>query len=124
MSPRKNRPSDDSSQDSVKNIFERYKISKADRRMINRAVKSYLAGRARVTREPGKERTYSSYELQKLYPEYYSRFSEGKLKFSGDTASDIIGTYLESKKIPVNGKRWFELARCVIVIGEDKVLNF
>ena len=92
--------------------------------MINRAVKSYLAGRARVTREPGKERTYSSYELQKLYPEYYSRFSEGKLKFSGDTASDIIGTYLESKKIPVNGKRWFELARCVIVIGEDKVLNF
>ena len=124
MSPRKNRPSDDSSQDSVKNIFDRYKISKADRRMINRAVKSYLAGRARVTREPGKERTYSSYELQKLYPEYYSRFSEGKLKFSGDTASDIIGTYLESKKIPVNGKRWFELARCVIVIGEDKVLNF
>ena len=127
MSPRKNRPSDGSSQDSVKNIFERYEISKADRRMINHAVKSYMAGRARVTREPGKgnsERTYSTDELQRLYPEYYTKFSEGKLKFFGDTASDIIEKYLKSKKIPVNDKRWFELARCVIVIGEDKVLKF
>ena len=124
MSPRKNRPSDGSSQDSVKNIFERYEISKADRRMINHAVKSYLAGRARVTREPGKERTYSTDELHRLYPEYYTKFSEGKLKFFGDTASDIIEKYLKSKKIPINDKRWFELARCVIVIGEDKVLKF
>ena len=96
MSPRKNRPSDRTSQDSVKNIFERYEISKDDKHMIDCAVKSYMAGRARVTREPGKERTYSTDELQRLYPEYYTKFS----------------------------KRWFELARCVIVIGEDKVLKF
>ena len=124
MSPRKNRPSDDSSQDSVKNIFDRYEISTDDRQMIDCAVKSYLAGRARVTRGKGNiKRAYSSYELQKLYPEYYSRFSKGKLKFSGDTASDIIEAYLKSKKIPIDGKRWFELARCIIVIGEDKVLK-
>lgn len=123
MSPRKNKPSDESSQDSVKNIFERYKISKSDRRMLNRAVKSYIAGRARVSREFGKERVYSTSELQGMYPEYYSKFSKGKLKFSGDTASDIIEAYLKSKKLPINGKRWFQLARCVIVIGEDKVLK-
>jgi len=126
MSPRTSNPSDGNSQDSVKNIFERYKISEADRRVINRAVKSYMAGRARVTRRPGEtgsERTYSTDELQRLYPEYYTKFSEGKLKFFGDTAYDIIEKYLESKEIPVNDKRWFELARCVIVIGEDKVLN-
>jgi|6_EtaG_2_1085325.scaffolds.fasta_scaffold34564_2 hypothetical protein len=123
MSPRKNRPSDGSSQDSVKNIFERYEISKSDRRMLNRAVKSYIAGRARVSREFGKERVYSTSELQRMYPEYYSKFSKGKLKFSGDTASDIIEKHLKSKKIPINDKRWFELARCVIVIGEDKVLK-
>ncbi len=123
MSPRKNKPSDDSSQDSVKNIFERYEISKSDRRMLNRAVRSYIAGRARVSREFGKERVYSTSELQGMYPEYYSKFSKGKLKFSGDTASDIIEAYLKSKKLPINGKRWFQLARCVIVIGEDKVLK-
>ena len=123
MSPRKNKPSDDSSQDSVKNIFERYEISKSDRRMLNRAVRSYIAGRARVSREFGKERDYSTSELQGMYPEYYSKFSKGKLKFSGDTASDIIEAYLKSKKLPINGKRWFQLARCVIVIGEDKVLK-
>ena len=123
MSPRKNKPSDESSQDSVKNIFERYEISKSDRRMLNRAVRSYIAGRARVSREFGKERVYSTSELQGMYPEYYSKFSKGKLKFSGDTASDIIEAYLKSKKLPINGKRWFQLARCVIVIGEDKVLK-
>jgi|TARA_R110000824_G_scaffold297740_1_gene485968 hypothetical protein len=124
MSPRKNRPSDRTSQDSVKNIFERYEISKDDKHMIDCAVKSYMAGRARVTREPGKERTYSTDELQRLYPEYYTKFSKGKLKFFGDTASDVIEKYLKSKEIPINDKRWFELARCVIVIGEDKVLKF
>ena len=126
MSPRKNRPSDDTSQDSIKNIFDRYGISKSDRRMLNRAVRSYIAGRARVTRESreiGTERTYSMEELQKLYPEYYTKFSRGKLKFSGKTASDIIEAHLKYRKLPTDSKRWFELSRCVIVMGEYRVLR-
>ena len=54
------------------------------------------------------------------YPNHFRGHGKNKLKSKGKVPSDILDAYCKKKKMPLDCKRWYELARCVIAIGEKK----
>mgnify|MGYP003673200317 CR=1 FL=1 len=86
--------------------------------VLAKAVESYRAANVR-----GRNYTilgYTSESLIDSFPGFYSKHSDGKVLFIGETANDILENYLQSLGYERNSKIWYRLARDVIELAEDQ----
>ena len=84
--------------------------------VLPQAVEVYKA--AAIRNRP-KEVGYTSADLTPeevvdMFPAYYALQSEGKLKFVGQTADEILETYLVELGYERCSLKWFELAHLVV----------
>ena len=106
--------------DTFKNVLPKYKITRAEKRVINKAVKAYQIHLLKniILREEDSEWTVDEY-LER-YPDHFKKHSPNKLRFIGESPADILDAYFISKGESTWCPRWFNLARCVMAIGEHK----
>jgi hypothetical protein len=104
--------------DTHDNVFPKFKITEEEKKVIRKAVKSYKINKFKnqVIRE-GKERWSSKRYLEK-YPDYFQEHGKNKLRSKGKSPGEILDDYFVKIGKPTNCKRWYNLARCVIAIGE------
>ena len=62
---------------------------------------------------------YKAEKLIKEYPKYYARHGNGKVKFVGKTADDILEEYLSKLGYDRGSKRWHQLVSSVIDICRE-----
>ena len=62
---------------------------------------------------------YKADKLLKDYPKHYARHSNGKVKFVGKTADDILEEYLSELGYDPGSKRWHQLVSSVIDICRE-----
>ena len=112
--------------DTPENVMPKFKITEEEERVVREAITSYSIHRLknRVVRESGAkyldgdESSVGRY--LELYPEYFESHGKNKLRVKGKSPADILNDYFISKGEPTDCKRWYNLARCVIAIGEHE----
>jgi|TARA_R100001530_G_scaffold52267_1_gene38679 hypothetical protein len=62
---------------------------------------------------------YKADQLLEMYPEHYARHSNGKVKFVGKTADDILEDYLSELGYDRGSRRWHQLVSSVIDICRE-----
>jgi len=107
--------------DTYKNVLSKFNITKKEKRVIRKAVKAYKIHKFKnqVIREGGQK--WSSKRYLEKYPDYFEKHGKNKLRAKGKTPGDILDDYFIRIKKPTDYKRWYNLARCVIAIGEYEV---
>jgi len=104
--------------DTFENVLPKYKITPEEELVINKAVVAYQIHKFKNRIVRDRNEKWSSEDYLEAYPEYFERHGENKLRSKGKTASDIIDDHFIEKGESTNTRRWFNLARCVIAIGE------
>jgi|TARA_R110000824_G_scaffold53357_1_gene147781 hypothetical protein len=104
--------------DTHDNVFIKFNVTPEEQRVVRKAARAYKVHRFknRIIRDGA--RKWSAEETLKKYPDYFEEFGNNKLRAKGKVPSDILDKYFKKKKLPRNCKRWYELARCVMAIGE------
>ncbi len=62
---------------------------------------------------------YTAERLVKAYPKHYGHHSDGKVRFIGKTADDILEEYLSELGYDRNSKRWHQLVSTVIELSRE-----
>lgn len=113
--------------DTHENVLIKFGITDDEERVIRQAVKPYsvLRLKNRVVRGPSGSK-YASTESSvrrylELYPEHFQMYGESKLQVTGKSPADILDDYFISRGEPTDCARWFNMARCIIAIGEHEV---
>jgi len=107
-------------EDTHENVFPKFQVTPEEQRVVRKAAKAYKVHRFknRIIRDGA--RKWSAEETLKKYPDYFEKFSDSKLRAKGKIPSEILDNYFRKKKLPTDCKRWYELARCVMAIGEHQ----
>jgi len=85
--------------------------------VLAKAVESYRAANVR-----GRNYTILGYTAESLiesFPGFYGIHSGGKVRFVGESANEILETYLQGLGYERNSKIWYRLARDVIELAEE-----
>jgi len=106
--------------DTQDNVFIKFNVTPEEQRVVRKAAKAYKVHqfKNRIIRDGSKP--WSSEQYLEKYPNHFRGHGKNKLKSKGKVPSDILDAYCKKKKMPLDCKRWYELARCVIAIGENK----
>tara|TARA_R110000824_G_scaffold274513_1_gene463204 strand:+ start:3610 stop:3972 length:363 start_codon:yes stop_codon:yes gene_type:complete len=104
--------------DTFENVFPKYRITPEEEIVINKAAEAYQIHKFKNRILRDKDEKWSSEDYLAAYPDYFERHSKNKLRAKGKTPSDIIDDYFIEKGESTNNKRWYNLARSVIAIGE------
>ena len=113
--------------DTHENVLLKFNITDEEERVIRKAIESYRVHRLknRVVRgTPGSKYSSDKRSIQKyleLYPDYLEPYGKNKLQVKGKSPADILDDYFISRGESTYCKRWYNLARCVIAIGEHEV---
>ena len=107
--------------DTHENVFPKFNITAKEKKVIYKAVKAYRIHefKNRIIRETGQK--WSSDRYLERYPGYFEKHGNNKLRSKGQSPSDILDEYFISIGEPTDCKRWYNLARCVIVLVEHEV---
>jgi len=85
--------------------------------VLAEAVEAYKAAAMR-----GRNYTILGYDARSLvatYPEHYAHHSDGKVKFIGKTADDILEEYCEGLGYDRASQRWHQLVSTVVELSRD-----
>jgi len=104
--------------DTFENVLPKYRITPEEEIVINQAAEAYQIHKFKNRILRDKDEKWSSEDYLAAYPDHFERHSKNKLRAKGKTPSDIIDDYFIEKGEDPSCRRWFNLARCVIAIGE------
>ena len=113
--------------DTYENVLEKFRITEEEESVIREAVESYRVHRFknRVVRGTSGAKYSSDTALiqryLELFPEHLELYGKNKLQVKGKSPADILDEYFISREEHTDCKRWYNLARCVIAIGEHEV---
>ena len=81
-------------EDTHENVFPKFKVTPEEQKVVMKAAKAYKIHRFknRIVRD-------------------------GVRKW---TTEEILDNYFKKKGLPTDSKRWYELARCIMAIGEHQ----
>jgi len=90
--------------------------------ILPRAVEAY---RAAAIRDRPKQVGYIAMnmtpeEVVERFPDFFCLYSEGKLQFIGETAEEILETYLTGLGYKRCSQQWFELAHVVVNMAAEE----
>tara|TARA_R110001583_G_scaffold975_3_gene8429 strand:+ start:191 stop:523 length:333 start_codon:yes stop_codon:yes gene_type:complete len=85
--------------------------------VLAKAVESYKAANVRGRNKPihGKD----PQRLVKTLPDYYFEYGDGKVRFLGDSAEEILETYLQDLGYERGSSMWLKLASDVIDLAQE-----
>jgi hypothetical protein len=66
-------------------------------------------------------RGYTAETLIENFPKYFSRQSNGKAKYIGKSANEILENYLQGLGYNRNSQKWYKLAQCVVDLATEEV---
>ena len=90
--------------------------------VLPKAVEAY---RAAAIRDRPKQVGYIAMnmtpeEVVERFPDFFCLYSEGKLQFIGETAEEILETYLTGLGYERCSQKWFELAHVVVNMAVEE----
>ena len=110
------------------NVLIKFAVTPEEERVVRNAIKAYRVHslKNRVIHQSGKKYArdgQSVHTYLEEYPEYFELHGEDKLRIKGASPADILDEYFVERGESTDCERWYNLARCVIAIGEHEALQ-